>query len=137
MVTKGLFMPNVVMTTYRFKGVHRHPKAVGNQSYLAYPHSHRFEVTAEITETKEAAPLDANEVADYLRGDGLPVDLGAQLVNDIAQGVITQIIEKYGERWISVEVWEDGEVGARASYVPIDKEKERERAKRRSKKQSG
>lgn len=108
-----------VMVTYEFIGFHRWPEAgqvVPARSYLADRHRHKFRVMVCVDVAHADREIEFHELLDHCAATG-PVELGRRSCEDIAEDVWATVTGRWPGRTGTVEVWEDGEVGARVAFT--------------------
>jgi len=116
-----------VWATHSFPGWHSWPDAPASRIYLASPHRHLFHVRADLEVEGLNRTVEFHDLLSAIRracsalgvnsiyGDGR--DLGNLSCEMIARLVMDTIRSSWSGAYVSVEVSEDGEAGARISQV--------------------
>ena len=113
---KTIFMSISVKNTFDF--VHCWPDAPTNMYYLRTPHRHLMETRTTISVTHNDRELEVLEVKkniDYfIHNTHFALTTSCEM---LAERIIDFILDKYGDRDVTVHVLEDGENGAFAIYT--------------------
>jgi hypothetical protein len=112
-----------IQVTTQAEGLHHWPGAPAGEDYLRQPHRHLFTVTVRLQVRHGDREIEINAFARWLhdqvlpalaatpRDDG-PADFGTNSCEQLAGQITEQIRARHGEdRWIEVEVLEDGILG--------------------------
>ena len=116
-----------IIITTSFKGTHNWPEAskfVGKEvKFLENEHRHTFFIKAELSVNNSDREVEffvlqkiINNTIDFLyekNEDDFVIELGRRSCETIAEEIIKQIRTILGNKKITIEVWEDNEVGAR------------------------
>ena len=104
-------------------GFHYWPEAPADVSYLAYRHRHDFHVRAEYEVEHDDRDLEfhqqpANPRQALLLGNASRhgVEFGARSCEAIAEFIRERLAESGFPLPVAIEVWEDGEHGARIQW---------------------
>lgn len=109
-----------VWVTHRFVGFHQWPDAPVERAYLSFPHRHVFHVTATVKVMHDDREVEFHDLLAQLTAlcDELKRDeLGS--CEQIAGQLATALAERYPNRYLEVEVSEDGENGATLIASPM------------------
>jgi hypothetical protein len=105
------------------EGLHHWPDAPDEEDYLRQPHRHLFAVTVRMQVRHSDREIEINAFARWLHDKALPslaatppgggpADFGTHSCEQLAEQITSQIRARHGEdRWIEVEVLEDGTLG--------------------------
>lgn len=113
-------MRRYVVVNFNVFGSHYYPGAEGTYEYLKYPHYHYFDVKVIIEVKHNDREIEFFAFRDFVRAkfhmlgewkDGF-VDFGTQSCEDLAEGLIKEILSEYPNRSVCVYVSEDGVNGA-------------------------
>jgi hypothetical protein len=102
-----------IAVTTDFEATHRYPLAPEGVDFLRYPHRHIFRVRAQIRVTHDDRELEFILVKRFLTKrirevwDGK--DLGQFSCEMMCDQIYSWLVEKYGQREMTIEVSEDGE----------------------------
>ena len=116
--------PNkVIFVTFQKEGIHRYPAAatdpaLADVSFLGNDHRHIFHFRVEIEVHHNDRDLEFILVKRWLEslyGDGV-ISLNHKSCEMIADDLHAQIIAKWPDRWVKIEVSEDLENGAVMTY---------------------
>jgi len=105
-----------VIATHTLVGYHRWPDAPEERSYLADKHRHLFGLRIEVEVTLPDREIEFHDVVDFIHLQWRHGhDFGSMSCEDIAQELLERFLSGFGDdgRTVVVEVWEDGENGAR------------------------
>jgi hypothetical protein len=111
-------MNATVMVRRRFEGFHQWPDATGQRDYLAHRHRHLFWVQVEAAVTHDDREIEFHDLLDQVKAWWPGPELGRWSCEQIGKHYLNHLIQDYGHRSYLVEVWEDGEVGARVTWQP-------------------
>ena len=117
-------MKKYIWVTFKKEGIHKYPAALDDPklatgdeydvSFLGYPHRHKFYfyVTVGVTHNdRDIEFIQFQRELDRLYG-GKHLQLDHRSCEMIAEELINYIEEKYPNRAVRVEVYEDDENGA-------------------------
>lgn len=106
--------------THRAPGFHHWPNAPGEVGYLSHPHRHMFMYVAGFVVQHDDRDVEFHTVQAWLRdliNDNH--DFGAMSCEMIAKWVSSQLVGAGHRPPSFVEVWEDGEHGARVEFEVV------------------
>lgn len=107
-------MNTEIVIRFTAEGFHYWPGASGERDYLGARHRHLFHVAAGIDVTHDDREIELHDFLDECKGLWPGPELGSWSCERIAREIVNDIERRYG-RSCWVEVFEDGEVGARVS----------------------
>ena len=123
-------LDNMIWVTFKKEGIHKYPAALDDPklatgdeydvSFLGYPHRHifHFKVSVEVFhDDRDIEFIQFKRWLESLYSDGT-LQLDYKSCEMISDELSQQIGEKYPNRFISIEVSEDGENGSYATYSP-------------------
>jgi len=93
-------------------GFHRWPEAPIGRAYLADSHRHLFHVQVEVDVAHADREVEFHDLLDVARAALPPGDFGRASCEQLAERIGAKVTAAF-QRDAAVEVWEDGEVGAR------------------------
>lgn len=113
-------MKRYIVVTTEFDGLHSWPE--GEPEYLRNPHRHTFTIRAVLGVERNDRELEIITVKNNIeqavynnwgpRTRGFVYDLGRRSCEDIAEYIVGWLQKAYGDRYCTVEVMEDGRLGA-------------------------
>jgi hypothetical protein len=112
-----------IWVTFQRAGFHRYPAAsedpkLSDVSYLGSRHRHLFKFKVEIEIFHNDRELEFHQVLNYCeslyKDNHLEIDYKS--VEMLADDLYLQLANKYPDRFIAIEVSEDGECGCRIEY---------------------
>ena len=117
-----------IWVTFRKEGIHKYPAALedpklatGDEydvSFLGYPHRHIFHFKVAIEVFHRDRDIKIYIIKRWL--EGLYADETLQLdyksCEMISDELAKQIKDKYPDRWLAIDVSEDGENGSHTEY---------------------
>ena len=98
--------------TTTFEGWHAWPAAPEGCAYLRARHRHLFHVKAGLSVAHNDRDIEFHDLLHFVRGCLPGPELGGQSCEMIAEGIASQLQERWPHRAGYVEVSEDSEVGA-------------------------
>lgn len=105
------------LVTFAVPGFHRWAEAPDHRDYLRSRHRHLFHVRVELELFHDDREVEFHDLRDFaieLFGGG---ELGTASCEMIARELLQEITRRFGQdRRALVEVWEDGECGARVTW---------------------
>lgn len=116
--------PNkLIFVTFQKEGIHKYPAAATDPalvdvSFLGYPHRHMFHFKVAIEVFHQDRDLEFILVKRWLEnlyGSGT-LELNYKSCEMIADDLHAQITARWPNRWVQIEVSEDGENGAIMTY---------------------
>jgi hypothetical protein len=108
-----------IWVTFQKVGFHRYPAAgedlqLADVSYLASKHRHLFKFKVEIEIFHNDRELEFHQVLNYCESlYQNQLDIDYKSVEMLADDLYLQLAKKYPNRFIAIEVSEDGECGCR------------------------
>jgi hypothetical protein len=112
-----------IWVTFQKSGFHRYPAAgedpnLSDVSYLAARHRHLFKFRVEIEIFHNDRELEFHQVLNYCeslyKDNHLEIDYKS--VEMLADDLYDQLASRYPDRYMAIEVSEDGECGCRIEY---------------------
>jgi hypothetical protein len=110
-----------IWITFAIPGIHCYPNAPEDVAYLRNPHRHlfKFKVTMEVFH--DDREIEFHQLLNWCRAQyksDLSVDYKSceMLARDLAHRLLSSYLRT--PRWFEVEVSEDGECGAVATFEP-------------------
>lgn len=111
--TTQLQMWTSAIAKFDFIGFHCWPEASGVRDYLAQRHRHKFIVQAEIETRHDDREIEFHDFLDFCKNNTPRGDLGRLSCEQIGRQLVQAVAQRWPGRVVDVQVWEDGEVGAR------------------------
>ena len=111
-----------IWVTFQKVGFHRYPASgedprLADVSYLANKHRHLFKFRVEIEIFHNDRELEFHQVLNYCESlYQNQLDIDYKSVEMLADDLYIQLAAKYPERYMAIEVSEDGECGCRIEY---------------------
>ena len=109
-----------IFVQFRKEGIHCYPDAPAGVEFLKHPHRHMFHFKATVSVEHNDRDIEfilfKRELESIFDSGAMEVDYKS--CEMLAEELIDYITDKYPNRVISVEVSEDGEIGATLSYFP-------------------
>lgn len=102
-----------VVVNFRMEGFHCWPNAPEHRRYLRSKHRHVFHVRVEVEVGGNDREIECHDLLDACLDAFGGGDMGADSCEMMAESLADELISFYGDRSITVEVLEDGEVGAK------------------------
>jgi hypothetical protein len=112
-----------IWVTFQRAGFHRYPAAsedpkLSDVSYLGSRHRHLFKFRVEIEIFHNDRELEFHQVLNYCeslyKDNSLEIDYKS--VEMIADDLYLRLADRYPDRYMAIEVSEDGECGCRIEY---------------------
>ena len=104
---------NYIKVRTQFDGLHRWEDAPDEVDFLRNPHRHMFHVSVKMEVKHQTRELEffimQKEVNALIQKWKNNIGTETESCEQIAQWLVVQLTEQYGERFIEVEVSEDGE----------------------------
>lgn len=113
-----MYHPSRIIVRFAAEGFHCWPEAEGKRAYLASPHRHLFHVDVIMAVAHDDREVEFHDLLAFARQAFGSGDFGRASCETLAKSLIQKLRAKYGERAISVAVYEDGEVGAMVDFEP-------------------
>ncbi len=106
--------------THRAPGFHNWPEAPDEVGYLSYPHRHMFMFVVGFAVRHDDREVEFHTAQSWLR-DAIHdnVDYGARSCEMIAKDLARELVVAEHPHPTFVEVWEDGEHGARVDFEHV------------------
>lgn len=111
--------PNkVIYVTFQLPGIHCYPDAPEDVSYLRSPHRHLFHFKVSIEVFHADRCIEFHQFKNWLLSlfNTSVLELDFKSCEMISDELAKKVREKYSNRWLQVEVSEDGECGSIATY---------------------
>lgn len=115
----------MIWVTFAKKGLHRFPAAaddpkLADVSYLGFPHRHLFKFKISIQVWHDDREIEFHQFLNWLESlyDTRVLELDFMSCEMLADSLAIKIQEKYPGREIIIDISEDGECGAVATYHP-------------------
>lgn len=109
-------MKSSIVVRTNFEGIHQYTNAPEEVDFLRYPHRHIFYVEAEIEVKHDDRELEfvivKRAINRFLFGKPFTVQYSCE---QMAKDIIGMLEEKFGERHITVGVYEDNENGGKVT----------------------
>lgn len=111
-----------IWVTFQKVGFHRYPAAgedslLADVSYLANKHRHLFKFRVEIEIFHNDRELEFHQALNYCESlYQNQLDIDYKSVEMLADDLYIHLAAKYPERYMAIEVSEDGECGCRIEY---------------------
>lgn len=109
-----------IFVTFQVEGIHCYPDAPKGVEFLKHPHRHLFQYKVFIdvnTNEREIEFILFKRELQALYGSGV-LKADSKSCETLAEELITYIVSKYPNRYVTVEVNEDSENGAILSHDP-------------------
>lgn len=107
-------MDTEIIVRFTAVGFHRWPGASGERDYLEKRHRHLFHVAAGLEVAHDDREVELHDFLDQCHALWPGPELDTCSCETVARGMVNEIGRLYG-RPCWVEVFEDGEVGARVT----------------------
>lgn len=115
---------NTVFVTFRKEGIHQYPAALEDPKlqdvfFLGYPHRHIFHFRVDVQVKHDDREIEFILLKRELEGlyDNGALQLNNASCEMLANQLLEYMLAKYpGRNYYSIEVSEDGENGATATY---------------------
>lgn len=107
-----------IWVTFQKEGIHKYPNAPKEVEFLKYPHRHIFKFKVQIQVYDNDRDIEFFIFKRWLEGlyadDTLELDYKS--CEMIADDLAKEIKDKYSDRWLAIDVSEDGENGCHIEY---------------------
>ena len=107
-----------IWVTFQKEGIHKYPNAPKEVEFLKYPHRHIFKFKVQIEVYDNDRDIEFFIFKRWLEGlyadDTLELDYKS--CEMIADDLAKEIKDKYSDRWLAIDVSEDGENGCHIEY---------------------
>ena len=112
-----------IIVTFQKEGIHAYPEAATNPdlqevAFLSFPHRHIFHFRVAISVTHDNRDLEFILIKRELENFMSVGNIDNASCEMLAMKLIVYIQKHYPNRSVVVEVFEDGENGARLTYDP-------------------
>lgn len=115
-----------IWVTFRKKAIHRYPLAQTDPNlqdvhYLGFPHRHLFYFKVSIEVFHDDRDIEFHQFLNWIESlyDSNVLQLDFMSCEMISDTLAVKIREKYPNRYLSIEVSEDGECGCQCDYDPL------------------
>lgn len=113
-----MYHPSRIIVRFQAEGWHCWPEAKGERAYLANRHRHQFYVDVIMGVAHDDREVEFHDLLAFARQAFGSGEFGRDSCETLAKRLIEKLRGQYGERQISVNVFEDGEVGAVVDFEP-------------------
>ena len=100
-----------------FEGIHKYPDAPKSVSFLRHPHRHIFHLKIYIEQFHNDRDVEfiifKRFVNKIIKDEDFPKSASCEMMSDF---IYEEIIKKYPERKIKIEIFEDQENGSQIEY---------------------
>ena len=107
-----------IWVTFQKEGIHKYPNAPKEVEFLKYPHRHIFKFKVQIEVYDNDRDIEFFIFKRWLESlyadDTLELDYKS--CEMIADDLAKEIKDKYSDRWLAIDVSEDGENGCHIEY---------------------
>jgi len=107
-----------IWVTFQKEGIHKYPDAPKEVEFLKYPHRHIFKFKVQIQVYDNDRDIEFFIFKRWLESlyadDTLELDYKS--CEMIADDLAKEIKDKYSDRWLAIDVSEDGENGCHIEY---------------------
>ena len=107
-----------IWVTFQKEGIHKYPNAPKEVEFLKYPHRHIFKFKVQIQVYDNDRDIEFFIFKRWLESlyadDTLELDYKS--CEMIADDLAKEIKDKYSDRWLAIDVSEDGENGCHIEY---------------------
>ena len=107
-----------IWVTFQKEGIHKYPDAPKEVEFLKYPHRHIFKFKVQIEVYNDDRDIEFFIFKRWLESlytdDTLELDYKS--CEMIADDLAKEIKDKYSDRWLAIDVSEDGENGCHIEY---------------------
>ena len=107
-----------IWVTFQKEGIHKYPNAPDEVEFLRYPHRHIFKFKVQIEVYNDDRDIEFFIFKRWLESlytdDTLELDYKS--CEMIADDLAKEIKDKYSDRWLAIDVSEDGENGCHIEY---------------------
>ena len=107
-----------IWVTFQKEGIHCYPDAPEEVDFLKYPHRHIFHFKVQIEVEHDDRDIEFFIFKRWLESlyqDNILI-LDYKSCEMIADDLAKQIKDKYPDRWLAIDVSEDGENGSHTEY---------------------
>lgn len=101
-----------IQVKFQVEGWHNWRNAPTHRIYLANIHRHIFHVNASIEVFEDDREIEFHDFLDFCKQNFEGGQLGGKSCEMMARALLEKITARFAGRAVSVEVFEDGEVGA-------------------------
>lgn len=118
-----------IFVTFQQPGFHRWPDATPGRTYLKDYHRHNFHFKVELQVLHADREVELHDLLEFCKRElnmGHPrwddssfdLDFNFHSCETLAHMLLDILKQHYPNRWMAVEVSEDGELGARVEWRP-------------------
>jgi len=108
---------SLISVTFTCKGFHRYPDAPDDVAYLKLEHRHLFKFKVSIQVFHDNRELEFHQFLNWLESlVGTTISVDHKSCEMISDDLAKTISDRYPNRFLQIEVWEDGECGSITSY---------------------
>ena len=107
-----------IWVTFQKEGIHKYPDAPDEVDFLRYPHRHIFKFKVQIEVYHDDRDIEFfifKRWLESLYADNI-LELDFKSCEMISDELARQIKDKYSQRWLAIDVSEDGENGSHTEY---------------------
>ena len=107
-----------IWVTFQKEGIHKYPNAPKEVEFLKYPHRHIFKFKVQIEVYNDDRDIEFfifKRWLESLYADDI-LELDYKSCEMIADDLAKEIKDKYSDRWLAIDVSEDGENGCHIEY---------------------
>ena len=107
-----------IWVTFQKEGIHKYPDAPDEVDFLRYPHRHIFKFKVQIEVFHGDRDIEFfifKRWLESLYADNI-IQLDYKSCEMISDELARQIKDKYPQRWLAIDVSEDGENGSHTEY---------------------
>ena len=107
-----------IWVTFQKEGIHKYPDAPDEVDFLRYPHRHIFKFKVQIEVYHGDRDIEFfifKRWLESLYADNI-IELDYKSCEMISDELARQIKDKYPQRWLAIDVSEDGENGSHTEY---------------------
>ena len=107
-----------IWVTFQKEGIHKYPDAPDEVDFLRYPHRHIFKFKVQIEVYHGDRDIEFfifKRWLESLYADNI-IQLDYKSCEMISDELARQIKDKYPQRWLAIDVSEDGENGSHTEY---------------------
>jgi hypothetical protein len=111
-----------IFVTFRRKGFHAYPGAPEDVGYLEQRHRHIFWFKVVIDVHHENREIEFHQFLNWLESlyDTNNLELNNKSCEMISTELYSHILARYGNRYVRIEVVEDGENGCETEFIPVN-----------------
>jgi hypothetical protein len=114
-MNNNLNTKSIAVVRFQVPGFHYWEGATGDRSYLRANHRHVFHVEVKLSLNHQERDVEFHDLKDFCSAEFPGGEMGGQSCEQMAQGLLTAVNERYPGRSVQVGVFEDEECGAEVS----------------------